>query len=199
MELSWKIRKLRKECGLTQEQFAKQLFVSRTAVSKWETGRGTPNLESLQMIAKLCRTTLDELLMSEELIEVAENENKENINRFASRINAIIDLSAVLGLILPLYKVEMNDVFHSVFLYQYGGWLSFIYWSLPASLVIFGIIELLINNFDRGKLKRSMSAISSSINILTAFVFILSNQPYPAAFFFALFLIKCSVMYMKQK
>ncbi len=40
MELSEKIQKLRKERGLTQEQFAEQLFVSRTAVSKWETGRG---------------------------------------------------------------------------------------------------------------------------------------------------------------
>lgn len=38
MELSEKIQKLRKERGLTQEQFAEQLFVSRTAVSKWETG-----------------------------------------------------------------------------------------------------------------------------------------------------------------
>ena len=38
MELSEKIQKLRKERGLTQEQFAEQLLVSRTAVSKWETG-----------------------------------------------------------------------------------------------------------------------------------------------------------------
>lgn len=38
MDLSAKIQKLRKELGLTQEQFEEQLFVSRTAVSKWETG-----------------------------------------------------------------------------------------------------------------------------------------------------------------
>ena len=57
MELSEKIQKLRKERGLTQEQFAEQLFVSRTAVSKWETDRGTPSIESLQMIAKLCGVT----------------------------------------------------------------------------------------------------------------------------------------------
>ena len=53
MELSEKIQKLRKEHNMTQEQFAEKLFVSRTAVSKWETGRGMPSMESLQMIAKL--------------------------------------------------------------------------------------------------------------------------------------------------
>lgn len=51
MELSEKIQKLRKEHNMTQEQFAEKLFVSRTAVSKWETGRGMPSMESLQMIA----------------------------------------------------------------------------------------------------------------------------------------------------
>ena len=38
MELSEKIQKLRKEHNMTHEQFAEKLFVSRTAVSKWETG-----------------------------------------------------------------------------------------------------------------------------------------------------------------
>ena len=55
MELSEKIQKLRKEHNLTQEQLAEQLFVSRTAVSKWETGRGMPSMESLQMIWKIIR------------------------------------------------------------------------------------------------------------------------------------------------
>ena len=59
MELSEKIQKLRKEHNLTQEQLAEQLFVSRTAVSKWETGRGMPSMESLQMIAKIFNITLE--------------------------------------------------------------------------------------------------------------------------------------------
>ena len=81
MELSEKIQKLRKEQGMTQEQFAERLFVSRTAVSKWETGRGMPNMESLQMIARVCGITLDELLRAEEVITIAEQENQENLNR----------------------------------------------------------------------------------------------------------------------
>ena len=68
MELSEKIQKLRKERGLTQEQFAEQLFVSRTAVSKWETGRGTPSMESLQLIAKFFGITLDELFITPKML-----------------------------------------------------------------------------------------------------------------------------------
>ena len=46
MEFNQKLQVLRKEKGITQEQLAKELFVSRTAISKWELGRGYPNLES---------------------------------------------------------------------------------------------------------------------------------------------------------
>ena len=81
MELSEKIQALRKEHGLTQEQLAEKLFVSRTAVSKWETGRGTPSIESLQTIAKLFSVSLDELLSPEELIAVAKNENRHYLTK----------------------------------------------------------------------------------------------------------------------
>ena len=47
MELSEKIQKLRKEHNMTQEQFAEKLFVSRTAVSKWETGISAPDLSMI--------------------------------------------------------------------------------------------------------------------------------------------------------
>ena len=127
MELAEKIQKLRKERGLTQEQLAEQLFVSRTAVSKWETGRGTPSIESLQMIAKFYGITLDELLGTEEVITIAKNENKENISKFAAYMDGIFNISAILCLLLPLYKVEMNDVFYSVPLFQFKGWLAPLY------------------------------------------------------------------------
>ena len=52
MEFSEKLQELRKNRGLTQEELAEALFVSRTAVSKWESGRGYPSIESLKEISK---------------------------------------------------------------------------------------------------------------------------------------------------
>lgn len=199
MELSEKIQKLRKERGLTQEQFAEQLFVSRTAVSKWETGRGTPSMESLQLIAKLCGITLDELLQAEEIIAVAENENKENINRFAFCIDGIFDMAAVVGLFLPLYKTEMNGLFYSVPLYQYTGWLAALYWLFPIAMALCGIVQILISKSEREKFKRSINLIGLFLNVGAVFVLVLSSQPYPAVMFFTLLLIRGAVMLLKQK
>ena len=52
MEFNEKLQELRKQRGLTREELAEGLYVSRTAVSKWESGRGVPNIESLKAISK---------------------------------------------------------------------------------------------------------------------------------------------------
>ena len=130
MELSEKIQKLRKEHNLTQEQHAEQLFVSRTAVSKWETGRGTPSMESLKQIANLFHITLEQLLSTEEVVVIAENENKDNMKSFASYIDGIIHLSALLGLLLPLYKVTVKQSTVNNMEDKYGK-----YYYLQQSLV----------------------------------------------------------------
>ena len=199
MELSEKIQKLRKERGLTQEQFAEQLFVSRTAVSKWETGRGTPSMESLQMIAKMCGVTLDELLQAEELIAAAKNENKENINRFAYSIAGMFDMAAGMGLFLPLYKVERNGLFHSVPVYQYTGWLAALYWFFPLAMALCGFLQVLIGKGEHERIKRSINRIGLLLNAAAVFVLVLSAQPYPALMFFALLLLKGTVMLLKQE
>ena len=62
MEFNEKLQELRKQKGFTQEELAELLFVSRTAVSKWESGRGYPNIDSLKAISKLFSVTIDELL-----------------------------------------------------------------------------------------------------------------------------------------
>ena len=79
MEFNEKLQELRKSKGMTQEELAKELYVSRTAVSKWESGRGYPNIESLKEISKYFSVSIDELLSGDKLISIAEKENKDNI------------------------------------------------------------------------------------------------------------------------
>ncbi|MBB4824980.1 transcriptional regulator with XRE-family HTH domain [Sporosarcina luteola] len=62
MSLGEKLKECRKNAGLSQEQLAEKLCVSRQAITKWETDRGMPNIESLQGIAKLFDVSVDYLL-----------------------------------------------------------------------------------------------------------------------------------------
>ena len=64
MEFNEKLQELRKQKNMTQDELAEQLFVSRTAISKWESARGYPSIESLKAIAKFFSVTIDELLSS---------------------------------------------------------------------------------------------------------------------------------------
>ena len=61
-----KVRNLRELHHLTQEELAKKLHVSRNAVSKWETGKGYPSLDSLKLLATLFDVSIDELISEEE-------------------------------------------------------------------------------------------------------------------------------------
>ena len=61
MEFHEKLQELRKQKKLTQEELSEVLFVSRTAISKWESGRGYPSIDSLKAIAEYFGITIDEL------------------------------------------------------------------------------------------------------------------------------------------
>jgi len=69
-----KLRMLRKESGLTQEELADKLNVSRQAITKWESGDGTPDIDNLKQISILFNTTIDELVKEDKSIQI---ENKE--------------------------------------------------------------------------------------------------------------------------
>lgn len=60
--LSETIKTLRKQAGMSQEQLAGRLNVSRQAVTKWETAAGTPDVENLRAISALFQISLDDLL-----------------------------------------------------------------------------------------------------------------------------------------
>lgn len=60
-----KLKNLRKQAKMSQEQLAEKLNVSRQAVTKWETNAGTPDIVNLSAIANLFHLSLDELLDNE--------------------------------------------------------------------------------------------------------------------------------------
>lgn len=65
MTLGEKLRAARKRAGLTQEQLAGKLLVSRQAVTKWESDRGLPDVENLKQLSKLLGVSVDYLLQAD--------------------------------------------------------------------------------------------------------------------------------------
>ena len=65
-----KLKMLRKESGLTQEELAEKLNVSRQAITKWESGDGIPDIENLKQISILFGTTIDELVKEDQVVNI---------------------------------------------------------------------------------------------------------------------------------
>ena len=63
MNFSEKLKEIRKKEGISQEQLAERIGVSRQAITKWETGKGLPDVENMVIIAEIFKTTIDELLL----------------------------------------------------------------------------------------------------------------------------------------
>ena len=77
MTFGEKLKEARKEAGLSQEQFAEKLSVSRSAVAKWESDKGMPDISNLRGIAQLLGISIDYLLDEDEKLSF--NETKEPI------------------------------------------------------------------------------------------------------------------------
>ena len=63
MNFSERLKEIRKKEGISQEQLAEKIGVTRQAITKWETGKGLPDVENMVIIAEIFKTTIDELLM----------------------------------------------------------------------------------------------------------------------------------------
>ena len=163
MEFGEKIQKLRNENKWTQEQLAERLYVSRTAVSKWESGKGYPNIDSLKDIAKLFNITIDELLSSEEIINIARKENTSNIKKTNNLIYGLLDIISVLFIFLPLYAHKAENFVYSVSLISTNDISNIIkasYIVILSILSLIGIAELIINFVDNKKIQRIVNIIS---------------------------------------
>ena len=202
MEFHEKIQELRKSRGLTQEELAEALFVSRTAISKWESGRGYPSIDSLKEISSYFSISIDDLLSGEQLIFIAEKENKSNLNRVCDLILGFVDLFSLMLIFLPLYPKPVNGCIYSVNLFGYVDGNAFIiriYWALFISLTITGIVKILMAYFKFEKDKKTVTFISVGLSIIAVLFLAMAREPYAITVTFLLLLIKGILLYEQAK
>ena len=197
MEFKEKLQELRKKKGLTQEELADQLFVSRTAVSKWESGRGYPNIDSLKSISKMFSVTIDELLSGDQLLTIAEEENKKRQKTLQDLVFGLLDISVVIFLFLPFFGQKTNGVIQEVsllYLTNIAAYLKTGYFLIVFGVVLFGILTLALQSVCGTFWLKIKNKISLILNILAIILFIISLQPYAAIFMFVFLVIKVLIL-----
>ena len=197
MEFGEKIQKLRNQKKWTQEQLAEKLYVSRTAISKWESGKGYPSIDLLKDIAKLFNKTIDELLSSEQIIDIAKNENISNMKRANNLIYGLLDIISVLFIFLPLYAQKTENFVYSVSLVSTNDINSIIkisYIIILSILSLLGIGEIILNFIDEKKIRGMINITSLIVQTISIVFFVISRQTYLTAIIFITFIIKILVL-----
>ena len=130
MEIAAQIRKHRQQAGLSQEQLAQNIYVTRQTVSNWETGKSYPDIHSLLLLSSLFDVTVDQLIKGdiETMKQEISQEAVDSFNRESRIFAAMCIVSAVtfipaaalglsrnqwwvLGLWVFLYGLTMYEAF----------------------------------------------------------------------------------------
>lgn len=197
MELNEKLQELRKNKGLTQEELAAALYVSRTAVSKWESGRGLPSIDSLKQISSFFDVSIDDLLSADKALSLAEQENKASQRSFCDLLLGISDLCAILLILLPLYpRVDGKTVYAVDFLTYartaaFSGW---IFAFLFAGLILTGAVKI---GSVCGKTETAqplLTGISLCISIAAVLLLAVTRNAYATSLTFLLLVIKGTLL-----
>ena len=199
MEFHEKLQELRKQRGLTQEELAEALYVSRTAVSKWESGRGYPSIDSLKEISAYFSVSIDDLLSGEKLILIAEKENKSNLFKILELLTGMTDFLSVLLILLPLYPQPMDGYVYSVNLWLYMETATYnrtVYWILFLALTAGGAWEIFQTQLDIRRGRNLVAVVTNIVSVLTVLYLIMAREAY-AATVAVLLLVMKGLLYLR--
>ncbi len=113
MQFHERLKNHRKEKGLTQEELAEILHVSRSAVAKWENGLGLPSRESLDEMSTFFGVTPDELLADRETETIIVEKNSKLSQQkkwLIGLISLIIALIVVGSILIAIFMTHNNEV-----------------------------------------------------------------------------------------
>ena len=201
MTFGEKLKQLRTDKKLTQDELAEILYVSRTAVSKWESGRGFPNIESLKAIAEYFLVTVDDLLSGDELITLARQEQREKENYIKNMIFGLLDCGMSLLLFLPFFAQKTDGIIREVSLLalmEIQPYLKIFYFLVVIGSVIVGLVTLTLQNRIGAVWEWRKIVISLIFSTVGVGIFIVSLQPYSAVFVFVFLIIKALIL-IKRK
>ena len=192
MEFNEKLQELRKTKGFTQEELAQALYVSRTAVSKWESGRGYPSIDSLKEISRFFSVTIDELICPEEIIAAARDDKENSLHKLITLICSILDVFVGLLLFIPVFGNGTSSPLSASLLSLTGiqQWIRYLFFGLIIMTVLNGIFGVVISSMDKPVLGRQRIVTGMIMTVICSAVFILTKQPYAGIICFSVLIVQ---------
>ena len=141
--------------------------------------------------------TLDDLLSSDEVLTIAEEDNKQKEKHFRDLTYGLLDLCAALLIFLPFFAEKTDGIVRSVSLIALDGvqpYLKIAYLAVVISMIVMGVLTLALQNVKTAAWVKSKTTISLILGAISVLVFIISSQPYAAVFAFALLAIKALML-----
>ena len=129
------IAELRKMNHMTQQDLAEKLNYTDKAISKWERGESTPDIESLSALAKMFNLTVDDLLNETFDKEQTLRKEKIRLSKSISKIALGVLTIWLIGTVVFVYNVIRKNE-------PNGLWMSFI-WPIPVSSLLVAVVAFL--------------------------------------------------------
>jgi len=201
MEFHEKLQQLRKNRHMTQEELADILYVSRTAISKWESGKGYPSIDSLKELSTFFQVSIDDLLSGDVLLSIAEKDHKAKLQQIYAFLYAVLDMSTFMLILLPLYPETVGSHIYSVNLIEYAGvnkHYLLIYWILYVSLIIMGIVKLFLLKYHQEKVLQIVSRLSIVLSIVALILMAIFREAYATVLLVIMLVIKMSMIIRRK-
>ncbi len=192
MEFREKLQALRKGRSMTQEQLAEALYVSRTAVSKWESGRGYPSIDSLRELSRFFSVSIDELIGADEVVAAAADEKRAYVGRTTARVCGALDALLALLAVVPAFGNGAGST-QTVPLPAVSGvnpWVKGAFLLVLGLAVLNGICGVAIARLDRPLWNRRLLATGVALSVAGTALFIVARQPYAGLVCFAFLVVK---------
>lgn len=123
MEVGAQIKKYRSNMGISQEELAEKVYVSRQTVSNWETGKNYPDIHSVLLLSSVFNVSLDQLIKGD--VEIMKNEIKETEIKKLNKIGGIYAVFLILTVISFVPFIAFMD------------WYGLIPWSGVCAIALY--------------------------------------------------------------
>lgn len=176
-----KIKELRINNNLTQEELANKLYVTRNAVSKWETGNGLPSIETLMDISKKFNVSIDDLLNENDAKSVLSTTSKK-VKKSSTIIYSLI--------IFVIYSLTSIIIPHICFTLDPTSVMAYLLIIAPFAFILIALISFIVYK------KPLVVLISAAIAIIPSYIYFDLNTNVVLGFYGIIFYIIFAITYL---